>query len=300
MTKKKIKILRISILCMFAVALIGGLTTGFLMNNKNIVPPKVEIIQQEEESYLSVKANSEFIGYRFLFKYDDNKIVVNSNKNVVSLTECISQGLEVGRSYSISACYTAKEEKNNSKFSKSTIWRAEGVLKAPKINYSEAENKIYWSPVLNADYYMVFYNEESAKSVKVEGFEFSLQNIPYGERTFWVVACSNHSFYKTSRSSNVIEITIIGKVCAFENLTFEDETKILSMQNKDDIDQIFVYIGDKEYASYKFTKSFDRELNVYKYEIDLSSIYNSGERIGVKPADKGEFYKYMGDIIYLS
>lgn len=298
MTNMKNKILRIVIISVLVIVAIGGITTAFLFNYNNEVPNAVEIYQNDEETFISAKANTSYKGYKFVLSEGENEIVVESQSNVITLSKCLEEGAMLGKTYKVKVCYLGENANNNSQFSKEIEWKLQGILIAPEIKYSQDENMITWKQVSNADYYMVYYNDGQVKSVKVSENAFSLENVKTGERNFYVVAYSDFDYYKESKSSNVLDIIVRKEIKAFSSIDFNHENCHLILKNQDDLQNIIVYLDDQSYTCYKIIKTFDEEENIFIYEIDLSLLYKSQTKIGAKPDNIDEFNIYSGEIIY--
>lgn len=300
MIDKKKKILIILISCILSVVAVGGLATVFLLNYNPYVPDGVEVVQNDEQTFLIVKANTSYVGYRFILEEGENKISIDCENNVLTLDKCLTNGVELGKTYKVKFCYLSKTEGNNSQYSAEIEWRAETQLKAPVVSYLQDENSLAWENIANADYYMVYYNGENGiASVRVEKIngtnKFSLNSIPLGERSFYVVAFSNKDYIKSSKSSNVIEKTLIRQMQGFQEVSFDSESKILTLKSTEDLSKIFVYVGDESYEC-EFAKS--QEGNLYVYKKDISIIYEEGKQIGAKPADIDRYNVYSGEICF--
>lgn len=294
--KKTLNILLITILSLVAVC---GLALAFLLNYNPYVPDKVEIMQNDDQTIFFVKANTSYLGYRFVFQDENDEIIINCNNNTLTLSEGIENGINLGKTYKIKFCYLSKIEGNNSQYSDEIEWKAVTQLKAPSISYLQDENSLVWENVTNADYYMVYYNNEngivSNKVEKTDSNKFELKDIPLGKRQFHVVACSNKAYIKTSKASNIFEKTFIREMAGFSEVNFDSQSMVLTLKSIEDLSKIYVYINDKCYEC-----DFDKVKigDIYVYTKDISIIYEKDAQVGAKPENINEFTIYNGEICY--
>lgn len=299
MNEKQKKILNIVLISALSLLAVVGLAIAFLLNYNPYVPDKVEVMQNDDQTIFYVKANTSYIGYRFTFEDEETKITINCDNNALSLEECIGNGVKLGETYKIKFCYLSKIEGNNSQYSDPIEWKAVSQLKAPSITYLQEENSLVWENVANADYYIVYYNDEngivSNRVEKGEENKFALENIPLGEREFYVVACSNKEYIISSKASNVYEKTFIREMAGFSEVNFDSESRVLTLKSTEDLSKINVYINEKCYeCEFDKTKVGD----VFVYTKDISIIYEEDALIGAKPENIDRYTIYNGEICY--
>lgn len=298
MTKMKNKITKIIISCVLVLSAVGGLATAFLLNYNSYVPESVEVIENDEQTFLLAKANSNYKGYRFVFSQGGKEISLESENNVISLSDCLEKGVKLGERYKVKFCYVSKTKGNNSRYSKEILWSVQVGLKTPVISYDEAENELRWEAIDNADYYVVYYNLENLSSTQVTECKFSLSEIPVGERNFYIVAMSSKSYIRPSKSSNVVYQLVTRQMQGFYDMTFDESNKTLTMSSTESVNKIALFVGENEYECSKFTKI--KTSNVYTYSIDISLVYKKNERIGAKPVSLDIYNVYTGEITYAS
>lgn len=303
MKNKANKILFKISVCVLILVAVVGLGTAFLLNYNRFAPDSIEYIQNDENAFLYVQANTSYKGYRYVFSNAEGEIVVESTQNTLSLEECLEKGIELGGTYKVKYCYLGQTNGNNSLYSKEVEWTCEKSLKAPVISYNAEENCLVWNRVANADYYNVYYNYGELVWVKVtqkvnsQQCKFSLSGVEAGERGFYVVACSNRTYYKSSNLSNIIELDVTRQMEGFTSATFDSTKKVLTLTTKEELSEIMIYIGEKAYKCYTFTRTLSE--GIYTYRIDISLIYEDGEKIGAKPLDIDKYTFYKGDVTYV-
>lgn len=297
MTNMKNKILKIVISCVLVVVAIGGLAMAFLLNYNPYVPDVVEITQNDDQVQILAKANSSYRGYRFVFSKEGEEKIVESENNIITLDQCLENGVELGQTYKVKFCYLALSKGNNSQYSKEISWRAEVGLKAPVVTLDETQNALTWTAIENADFYTVYYNENDLKAINVTECTFSLSQIPLGERSFYVVAKSNKDYIKSSKASNVIEKTFIRQMQGFSSVTLDKHTKILTLKTSEEIKEIIVFVNYQSYVCYKFSKNLLSD-DETEYIIDISLIYVDGARVGAKPVSIDKYNVYEGGVQY--
>lgn len=300
MKVKEEKVIKIVISCFLSLVAVCGLAMAFVLNYNSLVPDKVEIMQNDDQVFLFVTPNTNYEGYRFILSDIEEKHIIDCENNILTLDECLEQGVELGKSYKVKFCYLGKSVGNNSQFSKEVTWNAVVQLKAPCIEYSQANNLISWNNVDGADFYMVYYNNGNGlETRKIDknpnGNQFSLSSVPVGDRSFYVVACSNIDYIKPSKASNIIERKVTREMQEFEEINFDRESKILTLKSVEDLTQILVYIGETKYKC-EFNKV--ETGGAFIYTKDISFIYEEDAKIGVKPVDIDEFTFYSGEICY--
>ncbi len=293
----KNKILKIIISCVLVIVAIGGLATAFLLNYNPYVPDVVEITENDDQVQILAKANSSYKGYRFVFSIEKEEKVVESENNIITLAQCLENGVELGQTYKVKFCYLAMAKGNNSQYSKEITWRAEIGLKAPVITLNENDNSLTWTAVDNADFYTICYNQGTLKSTDVTECKFSLSQIPVGERSFYVVAKSNKDYIRSSKASNVIEKTFVRQMQGFSSVNFNKESKILTLKTSEDLKEIVVFVNANGYTCYKFSKNVLAD-DVKEYVIDISLIYEDDATVGAKPVSIDRYNVYEGGVAY--
>lgn len=298
---KNNKILIIVLSVVVGILALGGIVTAFILNYNVFSPEKVEILDDGHNIYISTTANDNYKAYRFKFvDSQNNEIIVDSENNIMSLSELIEEGVKIGETYMVSTCYLSDNDGNNSQYSKEISWDVYTYLDSPILNYDEEKGSLSWSQVDNADYYKVFYNNENdIISYQTTEFTLDLQTINGGQREFYVVAYSNNKSYKQSNKSNAQQIKVIHKLKEFSKITFDSQSKILSIYGEEELEKFYVYIDGSSYEIIDFDVEYVTQTNQYIFTVDISLIYNDSSNIGASPMSIDEYNIFDGNITYV-
>lgn len=298
---KNNKILIIVLSVVVGILALGGIVTAFILNYNVFSPEKVEILDDGHNIYISTTANDNYKAYRFKFvDSQNNEIIVDSENNIMSLSELIEEGVKIGETYIVSTCYLSDNDGNNSQYSKEISWDVYTYLDSPILNYDEEKGSLSWSQVDNADYYKVFYNNENdIISYQTTEFTLDLQTINGGQREFYVVAYSNNKSYKQSNKSNVQQIKVIHKLKEFSKITFDNQSKILSIYGEEELEKFYVYIDGSSYEIIDFDVEYVTQTDQYIFTVDISLIHNNSSNIGASPMSIDEYNIFDGNITYV-
>lgn len=301
MTKNNNKILKIIIYSLLILVAVGGLATAFLINYNPYIPDVVQVVSNQDQTLLFVQPNDSYVGYRFVFKdvAGGDEIVLESKSNSVTLDECTREGITLGRTYKVKFCYLSNMEANCSRYSDEIEFRAEITLEAPSLSL-EGENLV-WDRIERADYYIVQYNNNGGllskrvAQTQNQKIKFPISEVEVGDRGFYVIACSELDYIKTSQSSNIVETRVVRKMEGFSSISFDGD-KTLTLLTKESLNEIIIYVGEDGFRCYEFTKTLNGD--IYTYKVDVSSIYVKDKKLGAKPVDIDEYNIYEGEIIY--
>lgn len=293
-TKKKVIII-ISIL--LAIVAVFGIAIVFFMNYNTFSPDKPIILDDGENIYVSTSLNDNYIGYRFKFNNENKEITIDSSDNILSIDTLLENNIVVGNSYKISVCYLANNEGNNSEYSEVTEWKCKIYLTMPQLYFNFANNMLTWNEVENADYYRIYYsNVNELGYLQTEDCFYDMQDLPGKKMSISVVAFSNNQNYKTSLKSHSIEINLVHKLAGFSQVSFDEESKILTATSTENYQKIEVYLEGVKFETNRFVVEFDETENQYNYSIDLTTIYNGEETIGIAPTNIDNYNVYVGEI----
>ena len=291
----KKKMLFILLALVIAAIAIGGIITAFMLNYNVSAPSNLRVIDDGKNVYLAVDMNDNYLKYRFVFTSGDKEIVIESEKNILSIEELEEQNIEIGQTYNITASYIGENKGSNSEESKPITWTAYKYLKATDLIYNIDDNMISWTAVEHADYYIVYIS--GLDPIQVEETSMELLNIPSGERIFYVACVSNDENYRNSLASNEISVKVIHQYLSFDSVSFDEEDKTITITGKERLDTILVYIDNQSYECVDFEIS--EKDGIYTYIIDISLLYHGNEKVGVCPASKDEYNVYYGGIIFV-
>lgn len=308
MEKGKQRIILITLLAISGVLFIVGLFTAFMLNYNIFAPSEIKILDDGENIYVTTSANDNYLSYRFKFTRKEEEdvleeILIDADKNILSIEEILASDVEVGQTYMISSCYLSENEGNNSQYSLPIEWKVYVNLQKTILSYNEGTEKLVWQEVDGADYYTLNYNDkEEIKSIVVEDTVYDLDKIPGGERTFYVVAFSNDENYKQSKSSNTIEIQggVVHKYKEFISVEFDKSTCTLTVYSYENLSSFCVFIDEKEYEVNMFDSYFDPENSIYVFSVNLQTIYKEDSTIGASPKTLDEYNIFDGDISYVN
>lgn len=303
MKEKNIRIIVIILFSIAGLLTIGGILTAFLLNYNQYKPAQVQILDDGQNIYVSTELNDNYSLYRFVFKDNDgNEIIIDSEKNTLSVEELINQGIKIGTSYEITTCYLSENSGNNSLYSDSIPWTCYTYLASPTLQYDENNNLLKWESIDNADYYQVFFNHnESENFVKVETNSICLTEFDSGNRTFYVIAYSNDNSYRPSIKSNELNLDVVRQFKEFNSVRLEGNDLIITGEEL--LEKILIYINDetaKEVVDFQI--EYDEEENLYTFTIDIKTILpqpSGFDIIGASPAAIDEYNVFTGDIVYV-
>lgn len=290
----KKKVLFILLAIVIAAMAIGGIVTAFMLNYNVSAPSNLRVIDDGNNVYIAVDMNDNYLKYRFVFTSGDSEIVIESDKNILSIKELQEQNIEIGQTYNITVTYIGENEGNNSEESDPITWTAYKYLNATEIVYNIEENLISWAAIEHADYYIVYVN--GIDPVQTANTSLELQTISGGERSFYVVAVSNNENYRNSLASNQLNIQVVHAYTPLISVTFGAEEKIITATGYEYLKKLNVYLDETAYECNDFEVSFDN--NIYTYKIDVSLFYQEGQRIGVSPVTLDEYNIYNGEVTY--
>ena len=297
MKEKGEKILIIICFTVLFTLFVGGLGLSFLVGYNPKIPDAVQIVDDGNNVYIYSEMNDNYSSCRFKFENDeDGNIYIDSKKNILTMSEMLHSGIEVGKEYRITVTFVTDDDSFNSMQSKPLDWKVYDYLATPNI-YSSG-NYINWSGIENADFYEVHYNLKSDdKFITTENTFFDLQNIPGGQRDVYVIAKSNNESYKTSLKSNTLELSVVHRLASFENAQFDGVNKTISMTCKEKIEKMIIYIGESQHERENLTPVLTD--GVYHYLVDITTIYEHSAIIGIAPMTIDQYNVYYGGILYL-
>ena len=291
MTKKKILIIIFSVLA--GLLAIGGIVIAFLYNYDNTAPSAVESFDDGQNVMLKVSQNENYAGYRFRFVLNDEEIIFDSQTNVIYASDV--DGLVLGSTYSVSACYLGESEGSNSSYSKEINWTYYAVLSSPQVEYDEEENSIIWESVANADYYQVYYSGIDKGSVRVEENSFSLDGFTGGQREFYVVAYSLQDYLRASKASTPVSVEYVREYKPFISAQLDRESLTLTVIGEERLDQIVLYVNSEPMVVNDF-RLFEEE-GIFTYQINVKPVYSAGVTFAVSPPSIDEYNIYTGDVL---
>ena len=275
--------------------IVSGVVTAFILNYNTSAPKKIEILDDGENVFIKADMNDNYITYRFKFSQDGGEdLIIDIDSNTLTIEELLSKGIVLGETYQISVCYLSENKGNNSEYSEPTSWTTYTYLSAPTLNYDADNDVVEWEEVDNADYYKVFVSgldEFVTNETKID-----MQSLTGGERTFYVRAYSNTSYYKESLPSNQLDVTIVHKFLPFESVDFNDESKTLTLVGSEELKTLNVYLNDTIYECVDFDIS--KSNGKFTYKVDLSLLYLGGMTVGATPTNEDLYNIYDGEITY--
>lgn len=309
MEKKKKKLKTILISLTLSLVAVAGLTTAFLVNYNTYSPEKPVVLDDGSNIFISTSLNDNYAGYRFKFEGEEETIVINSKTNVISANEAVEEGVDLGKTYQISTCYLSKNEGNNSQFSDTTEWTCKAYLQKNTVGYNEETCKLIWGQVENADYYRVYFNNAEGGYVQTTTTELDLSTYTGGEMIVYVVSFSNNPNYNHSAKSNMLEFEHKHHFKSFTQLSFDQETCILTAKNVGLLEKLEITLYDADYdqtsnptakTTYQNCKfDVEKQGEEYVYKINLTTIYEGQTKIGLNPATIDEFNLFDGETVIL-
>lgn len=296
MNEKRKKILKVLGYIALLSVLLVGIAVAFVVGYNPVIPNTVQVIDDGNSVYLYAETNDNYSSYRFRFENDEENIIINSRRNLLSCDEMLQSGIEIGKNYSVTVTYISSDDTFNSRQSRPLSWKAYTYLDAPYL-YRDGDY-IRWEYVENADFYEVHYNLNSEeKVVAVNYCYYALQNIEGGQRDVYVVAKSRDESYKESLKSNTLELEVVHHLANFENVEFDVQTLLLTMTSSERIDKMNIYVGEKQFQRENLNPTLIGE--VYHYLVDLSAVFETEFSIGIAPASIDRYNIYSGEILYI-
>lgn len=284
-----------------AIIAVGGIAITFLMNYNTFSPSAPTILDDGQNVYISTTMNDNYKGYRFKFvDEDDNEIVIDSKINQIHVDDLLQKDIQLGKTYKISTCYLAENVGNNTEYSKTVTWKCQTYLDMPTVSYNAFSFMLNWNEVDGADYYRIYINDREDYIQTTES-SYDLKLLEGGEKTIEVVGYSNNENFLTSNKSNTIKFTLNHYLQPFNSIDFDSETKIITAIAPSKYEKIVIYLDDRE-IEFNVNDSIISENQVeeeieYTYTIDITTIYNGEETIGISPCTVG-YYIYDGSPTY--
>lgn len=304
--EKSNKTLYIILAVIVGLLALGGAIAAFVLNYNQSAPDKVSIIDDGKAVYVQAEMNDNYRLYSFKFvNSQDGEILIESENNTLTIEDLLENGIEIGKTYEVSVCYLAQNEGNNSQYSEPITWQVYTFLDAPIISYNADEELLSWQAVENAQYYLVYYNGLT-EPIQTENTYLNLQTIVGGEREFYVQAISGEEVesdkksYKDSPFSNKLNISVVHKFLDFTSVSFDEETKEITITGSEDLDSFYIYLNDTPYECIDFEKTYSDGVYTYKVNINILSSYNEGDTIGASPRTIDEYNIFDGQIVYAS
>lgn len=301
--EKSNKTLYIILAVIVGLLALGGAIAAFVLNYNQSAPDKVSIVDDGKAVYVQAEMNDNYRLYSFKFvNSQDGEILIESENNTLTIEDLLENGIEIGKTYEVSVCYLAQNEGNNSQYSEPITWQVYTFLDAPIISYNADEELLSWQAVENAQYYLVYYNGLT-DPIQTENTYLNLQAIVGGEREFYVQALSGEegeASYKDSPFSNKLNITVVHKFLDFTSVSFDEETKEITITGSEDLDSFYIYLSDTPYECIDFEKTYFDGVYTYKVNINILSSYNEGDTIGASPRTIDEYNIFEGQITYAS
>lgn len=296
--KPKKKVLIITLSVVIALLAIAGIITAFVLNYNVSAPKGLRVLDDGSNVYITVDMNDNYPLYRFTFTSGEEKIVIESEQNTLSIEELEEQGITLGRSYEVTVRYLGENDGSNSEESDPITFTAYKYLDKPVISYDKTEDIITWQVVENAEYYMVYYNGANSGGERVDDTFLDMQTLEGGNRSFYVVAVSTNANYRNSAPSNVLAVKVVHRYLPFTSVSFDRETKLVTITGSERLEKLNIYLDGTRYECENFEVSEDE--GVYTYSVDISLFYQENMSIGVSPAVNGEFNIYDGEILYVA
>lgn len=304
--EKSNRTLYIILATVVGLLILCGAIIAFVLNYNQSAPDKVSIVDDGKAVYVQAEMNDNYRLYSFKFvNSQDGEILIESENNTLTIEDLLENGIEIGKTYEVSVCYLAQNEGNNSQYSQPITWTVYTFLDAPIISYDTEEELLSWQAVENAQYYLVYYNGLT-DPIQTENTYLDLQTIVGGEREFYVQAISGEEVesdkksYKDSPFSNKLNITVVHKFLDFTSVSFDEETKEITITGSEDLDSFYIYLSDTPYECIDFEKTYSDGVYTYKVNINILSSYNEGDTIGASPRTIDEYNIFEGQITYTS
>lgn len=294
--QKRSKTLYIFLAVILGLALIAGVAVAFMLNYNTYAPSAPVVLDDGQNIYISTTLNDNYKGYRFKFvDQSEKQIVIDSENNELSVQEMLENKITLGETYKISVCYLAENVGNNSEYSDSISWKCQKYLEMPLVSYDEVLKKISWPAVTGADYYKIYINGNHA-FYETTGTSYDLSDLEGGDKTINVVGYSNDSNLLTSNKSNSLQVKLIIELDPFKSIDFDRNTNIITAVAPTQYQKIKIYLGDTDYQSILFDVT--RSGNDYIYKIDITTIYQGENLIGICPCTIDQYNVYNGGVVY--
>ena len=294
-TQKRSKIIYILLSVLLALLAIGGVTAAFLLNYNTFAPDALAVLDDGQNIFISTTMNDNYKGYRFKFVDETEKtILIDSEKNQISVAEMLENKIELGKSYKVSVCYLAENVGNNSQYSKTITWKCQKYLEMPVAYYDEIYSQISWNEVENADFYRIYVNGEEEYFQTNDTF-YNLKELKGGDKTIDIVAYSDDTKYLTSKSYS-LQIHFVKYLESFTSIEFDEITNIITAKASLKYDKVKIYLNETSYEANLF--EIVKNGNEYVYSIDITTIYNGEKEIGISPCTIDEFNIFNGEVTY--
>ena len=294
----KNKILIIVLIVTISTIAICGLVTAFILNYNVSAPPKIEILDDGSNIYLTTKMNDNYDKYKFIFKSIEGQIEIEieTENNILSIDELQRNGLKLGETYKITSQYISENKGNNSQVSKPIEWTAYDYLDIPLIDLNEKENILFWEEIDNADYYILYVNgKDFEQTFILEENTFNLNQLKGDNYKFYVSAFSDLDYYKTSPNGEILTYEYVKYFLPLEEVTFDNLDKKLYCIGSEKLDILNIEINGTSYLYKNFIVT--EEENKYIYTVDLK-IFQEILQIGASPATVDDYNIYNGEITY--
>lgn len=297
-TQKRSKILIIVMSVVLGILAVGGIAVAFMLNYNTHAPKTPLVLDDGQNIYISTEMNDNYKGYRFKFVDDnDNEIIIDSENNQLTVNELIENDIELGKTYKISTCYLAENVGNNSEYSSTVTWKCQKYLQMPMAQYNSSTSLLTWDSIEGVDYYRVYISGEENYIETIENY-YDLQLISGGEKTINVVGYSNDENLLTSNKSNTIQISLVHYLKPFTSIDFNSQTRIITAKSESEYEKVNIHLGQNVIESTMF--SVQKSGNEYVYTINITTIYNNEENIGISPCDIDEYNIFNGSVIFYS
>jgi len=288
-----------------SIALIAtGVVFLFIVNYGIKKPDPVEITTSNSKTYIKTSLNENSSGYIFKFKNESKEFLHSTKNNLICADNLIDDGSVIlGENYKVSVCYKNDYENGNSNFSDEKDWLATKFLVSPTL-YVNGNETIGWNEVENADKYQLHYTCGNEKLVyETTLTSVSLSVLEGGEHNFYVIATSKEEKFLDSEMSNIVTATSYHNVRPFALAQFKRETKELTINVFEDVNEVEVWTGTNQNdatlhlytyleGSTNFTKT--KTSSGYLYTIKVNTFTPSETYIAVRPRVSG-YNVYNGD-----
>lgn len=279
-----------------AILTIIAIAIAFILNYNIFAPQKLVILDDGQNIYLSTNINDNYKGYRFKFTDAQGKqILFDCDNNQISANDLLAKNISLGQTYSVSVCYLAENEGNNSAYSDAINWTCKTYLEMPKISFDSVNNVVTWQEIEGATFYRVYINGEQ-DFVDTNENKFDLKQTTPGQKNISVVAYSNNSNYMTSAQSKLLQINFVYYYKPFTTIQFDLSSKIITAKSNDLYEKVRIYLDGQIYEATKFNVNHVGQ--EYTYFIDITTIYNGQEFVGISPVTIDEYHVYNGLFLY--
>ncbi len=289
MSKKKL--LSIIFGALSGVLAITAIVLAFLLNYDQVLPKKIQIIDDGQQIFFKSDYNENYHGYRFKFTSSTQSFTFDSQSNLLALDDIVSQ-LSIGENYQLSSCFLGDNEGGNTAYSEEVSWKAYNYLSKPELTFNHSQNVISWQAIEKADYYKVYYDDQI---IKQEGCTFDLNQINGGNYTFTVVAVSDNVNFHSSKSSP-LDVVFIKNFKPLTTVTFDRTTFELTILAEESLKSINAYLDEQTFTIENLMPIKIEE--GYLYNINLKGIYQGQTKIGASAATIYSYNRYNGKITY--